>query len=329
MELVKQRDNVFDNLKAILIILVVFGHIITFLGLGGTFIRVDILIYSFHMPLFIFITGYFCKNFEKIEEKNIKTFITFIIFNTIYTVTFYEVDIINIFAPIHAYWYLLSMFLWKDLTKYVIKFKYPIILLILLSLYVGTIAEINRTFSISRTICFFPFFVMGYFMNEEKVKKIRNISRKVTMPILILTLTLTYIFFTNNGYFLELFQNAQSYHTTGVSNRFGLFIRLIQILISIVVTFCMINIITEKKIFITDIGKKTIMVYLLSPFIQHALADIIIKNFPNIVENFCYSLAICIVSTIIIVFICSRNIIFNMYNKMIETIYKSVTKCLS
>lgn len=329
MELVKQRDNVFDNLKAILIILVVFGHIITFLGLDGIFIKVNILIYSFHMPLFIFITGYFYKNFEKIEEKNIKTFITFIIFNTIYTIVFEGLNKINPCIPQHAYWYLFSMFLWKDLIKYAIKFKYPIILLILLSLYIGTITDINRFFSISRTICFFPFFVMGYFMSEEKVKKIRKFNHKVTILVLVLTLILTYYFFTNNRYFLELFQNAQSYHTTGVSNRFGLFIRLIQILISIVVTFCMINIITEKKIFITDIGKKTIMVYLLSPFIQHALANTIIKNFPNVVENFCYSLTICIVSTIIIVFICSRNIIFNMYNKMIETIYKSVTKCLS
>lgn len=326
MELVKkQRDNVFDNLKAVLIILVVFGHIISFLCLKGIFIKINILIYSFHMPLFIFITGYFCKNFEKLEEKNIKTFITFIIFNTLYTLVFEGLNIINVFVPLHAYWYLFSMFLWKDLMKYVIKFKFPIILLILLSLYVGTVNGIDRTFSMSRTICFFPFFVMGYFMNEEKVKKIRKISRKVTIPILILTITLTYVFFTKDSYFLELFQNAQSYHTTGVSNKFGIFVRLMQILISMLITICLINICTEKNIPISYIGRKTLTVFLISPFIQRSLSYYIINAIPNILENICYALIICISSTIIIVFICSLDIVFNTYNKCINWIYEKIT----
>ncbi len=326
MELVKQRDNVFDNLKAILIILVVFGHIITFLGLDGIFIKIDILIYSFHMPLFIFINGYFCKNFDKIEEKNIKTFITFIIFNTLYTIMFYDVEIINMLAPIHAYWYLFSMFFWKDLIKYAIKFKYSIILLILLSLYVGTINDINRTFSISRTICFFPFFVIGYYFNEEKIKKIRKIDKKITIPILVVTLIVTYFLFTNNNYFLELFQNAQSYHVTGVSNKFGILIRLLQIIIAMLITICMINLMTSKHLKITNIGKNTMTIYLLSPFIQKELSLRIINNFPDILENTYYSLSICIISTIIIVFLCSRDIIFNIYNKIIEFIYKIFIK---
>ncbi|MCM1447377.1 MAG: acyltransferase family protein [Bacteroides sp.] len=50
----KQRNPFWDTLKAILIVLVVLGH--TGMAMGEKWLSV---IYAFHMPLLIFISGYF------------------------------------------------------------------------------------------------------------------------------------------------------------------------------------------------------------------------------------------------------------------------------
>lgn len=52
----KERSLYWDTIKGLLIILVVFGHCGT--AVGNNLLSV---IYSFHMPLFILVSGFFSK----------------------------------------------------------------------------------------------------------------------------------------------------------------------------------------------------------------------------------------------------------------------------
>ena len=54
----KERVYKFDNLKLLLIVLVIFGHILEFVPNS---MDKYIFIYTFHMPCFMFVTGYFAK----------------------------------------------------------------------------------------------------------------------------------------------------------------------------------------------------------------------------------------------------------------------------
>ena len=70
----KTRDYHVDNIKGVLIILVVFGHLLSYLqDMNSTFaIGVRTFIYFFHMPGFIFMSGYLAKGFLKKEYKGEK-----------------------------------------------------------------------------------------------------------------------------------------------------------------------------------------------------------------------------------------------------------------
>ncbi|MCD8133214.1 MAG: acyltransferase family protein [Clostridiales bacterium] len=57
----KERNDHFDNIKAVLIFLVVLGHVFRNLGANGDEYLVYKIIYSFHMPAFLFVSGYFMK----------------------------------------------------------------------------------------------------------------------------------------------------------------------------------------------------------------------------------------------------------------------------
>ena len=60
------RNPYFDNAKAILIILVVIGHIIEpFIEDIYTLKIIYEFIYTFHMPAFILLSGYFFKTYQR------------------------------------------------------------------------------------------------------------------------------------------------------------------------------------------------------------------------------------------------------------------------
>ena len=66
----KSRNVYIDNVKALLIILVVVGHF-TDLAVDESEMMKSlfVFIYSFHMPLFIFVNGLLCKHIVKDRHR--------------------------------------------------------------------------------------------------------------------------------------------------------------------------------------------------------------------------------------------------------------------
>ena len=63
MSAIKERDYLWDNIKALLIFFVVAGHVLEMNPVKCEFaLGVDAFIYSFHMPAFVFASGFFSKN---------------------------------------------------------------------------------------------------------------------------------------------------------------------------------------------------------------------------------------------------------------------------
>lgn len=63
------RSGLFDNIKCLLIFLVVFGHMLEpQTGGGVNFIYLNI--YSFHMPAFIFVSGWFSRGQHPEKDRD-------------------------------------------------------------------------------------------------------------------------------------------------------------------------------------------------------------------------------------------------------------------
>ena len=78
-----RRIYLFDNVKTLAIIFVVVGHAINFLALtpkGNDLEKsLFVFIYSFHMPLFIFISGLFLKPMDTQTKFPRGKFISFLL----------------------------------------------------------------------------------------------------------------------------------------------------------------------------------------------------------------------------------------------------------
>ena len=265
---IKTRDYGFDNIKFILIILVVLGHILEEISTTGFMGVIRSVIYSFHMPLFVFISGYFSRMSKRKTERAFAEYlIPFFIFNTIYTMTIQGVLKVNIFLPQYAFWYLLSLFFWNISIDYIYKFKPIIIVSFILGIYCGLFGNIDRVFSLSRTICFFPFFILGYSFDKEKTEKLRSLNK--ALPVIGIALSVGLTAFANiKGYIpIKMYEMIQSYNNTKVDNIPGGIERAVIYLIAVLMIVCVISLVPNKEFWFTKYGTRTVCIYIFSSFL--------------------------------------------------------------
>lgn len=81
----KQREYLFDNYKVLLIVLVVIGHFIEPCYDQNPFLyELKWGIVAFHMPAFIFISGYFSKKIPSVKKLIGGLVIPYFVYEVIY-----------------------------------------------------------------------------------------------------------------------------------------------------------------------------------------------------------------------------------------------------
>ena len=180
----KQRSYYFDNGKFLLIFFVVLGHLITTYRDHQTFNALYNTIYTFHMPAFILISGYFAKSiftkdyFQKLAKKLL---LPYAIFQIIYTIMYYflldqDTFVIDLFNPQWSLWFLLSLFSMYVMLPLFTKMKkgLSLIMAVAIALIIGYVDFIGDYLSLSRTLVFFPYFLLGFYLKKEHFIKISS-----------------------------------------------------------------------------------------------------------------------------------------------------------
>lgn len=177
-----ERDVRLDSVKGLLILLVVLGHIIGTCGVGVLNDRIWYFIYLFHMPLFILISGYFTSRksdgeaFLESQLKIILPLIVFQILSILLLVIFFhhKLSISFLLTPYWTLWYLLSLVFWRLMIQYSPKtlIDKPYLYLacsLVIAVFCGLMVH-GRILSIQRTLSFYPFFLLGYYMRQGVIK---------------------------------------------------------------------------------------------------------------------------------------------------------------
>lgn len=184
------RIKKFDNMKCLGIFLIVLGHMFEAVNCGRIGEYLHMIIYSFHIPLFIFIMGYFAK---AKRYAWLKIFILYIVIQTIYLVAFNMKHLMtgewirkDYTTPFWLAWFLMLMLIYKLITPFVIKkpLKQKFMLLccvVILALFSSKIPCIGYRFSLNRVITFFPYFVLGTIWREMNFK----ITKKYLLLVLV------------------------------------------------------------------------------------------------------------------------------------------------
>lgn len=268
----KQRDPFFDNAKFLLIILVVLGHM---LSIGNSNYKLNLAttewIFSFHMPLFVFISGFFTKITDK--KKYIAGILkfteTFVVFTLIHILIEYlqgkpTNDYLLSICPKWTLWYLLCIIWWRLMLYFTppsIRNNYKLLVTIsvILCLTMGWI-PIDAQFSFQRTFAFLPFFMVGYAAGKNhiditaKKNKILNISFLVSIGI--------FFFIMPKSFISVLFQNRCFIHGPSASPILSFVFRVGWLFFASCMSYCFLSLVPRKEYPLTHFGQLTLFIYL-------------------------------------------------------------------
>lgn len=277
---IKTRDAYYCNLKFLLLFLVIFGHwieaYIDFFPWVNTIYRI---IYTVHMPLFIFLSGTFLTSGEQAKLQAFRYLSYYLIFQTI-TVLIGKMagGSYCLYRPCWHLWYLLSLSLWSFSVWRLERWTHlscrppyvkagTILLAVVIGCGAGCLPRIGRDLSLSRTLVFFPYILIGQLCP-------RDIFRSRRIPGIIALLGFVGLYFLFGCYIpTNFFYQADSYGALGES--LGIQLRLACYLMGGLFGIGILALTPERRFPFSLLGTDTLWIYLC-----HAPLVILFRQLP-------------------------------------------------
>ncbi|WP_294468606.1 acyltransferase family protein [uncultured Anaerofustis sp.] len=329
----KERNCFFDNLKGLIIILVVMFHLIP-TGQNFIFDSLYGFVFTFHMPFFILISGYFTRNNEKQARKAFSLLLLYYILSLLFYIfknqelylsisniknikLNYEFFIQPFISHYYVSWYLCVIFLYRVFCSSIANIKHFVIVSFIIGI-VGSLLRIDY-YMIRRALVLLPFFSIGYYLSKFKLEDIKKyfISKKLAIPFLILSFFLFIIAFyfalkMNKNFSVSCIPFGEKILLDIFSRKRTIILFLIMSYIfSLGVIYLISTVVTEKKCFFTLPGKNSLCIYFFHAFFtlfirKHILIPLLEIGGNDMIFSVLF---IAVVMTGLIVLIFSRDIV--------------------
>lgn len=270
------REYLFDNYKVLLIILVVIGHFIEPNYDQNPFLyELKWAIVAFHMPAFIFISGYFSKRIPSIKKLIkglvIPYFIYEILYYLLYTCILDKETGLYFTRPKFSLWYLMALFVWRIAAPLVQKIPHHLVLAMIGGLLVG-LTNLDNYLSIPRIVFFFPFFLAGVSFDSSCLSKYRN-RKGYICALTILGAFFAFLFVDNFHDTLtpKIFYGRYSYHEMELGNLEGMMIRILCYAVSFLLIYLFMLVLPAEKKSYSYLGQRTMAIYIFHGFIYSCL----------------------------------------------------------
>ncbi|MDF2925926.1 MAG: fucose 4-O-acetylase [Paenibacillaceae bacterium] len=270
-------DTFLINTRFLLIVSVFLGNIIE--PLIGQFAEVKALylwIFTFHMPLFVFVTGYFAR-YSLTGEQGKKTLqliaLQYFIFQSLYSimdVTVFQVPGIehSFFMPYLLCWFLMGHIIWRLmllLFKF-LKLQHPVLAATGLAVLIGYGGFDGGFLSITRAFVFLPFFVIGYSFDYAKFQAFLSGYRRVLAGAVSVALFAVLLIYAGDIHPRWLV-GAMNYMQMGHSEWYAGLYRLGLYALQLAASVGLLALVPRGESIMTDWGKRTLYVFLLHGFV--------------------------------------------------------------
>jgi fucose 4-O-acetylase-like acetyltransferase len=178
----RRRDPFFDNAKFLLIVFVVIGHNWFPLINHSRVVRAAYIdVYSFHMPAFILLSGYFSRSFtarpDQVRKLVKSVLLPYLLFQAAYlclvTWTDHRPFFLDLTTPVYLCWFLLALFVWRLSTPVWRALRQPVVVAVVVSVAAG-LMNVTLDFALGRILQFLPFFVLGLTLRPEHFAWLRR-----------------------------------------------------------------------------------------------------------------------------------------------------------
>ena len=309
MKKVKARDPFIDNARFLLVFLVVVGHFFSPIRRDYELIYdLNNIMGLFRMPALIMLTGFLSKGFMKpgyIEKIFKKILVPYLIFQFIlgyYYIFLYDKQTfyIDFLRPQYTLWFLLSLFIWNMLLFIFTRIKFPILIAIIIGVLIGYSSGAGHYVSLHRTLVFFPFFLLGFYMKKEHLNWFKKPVAKIfaIFAFIIAWFVLDYLFTQTEA--LRWIYGQRNYVAMGyVRMDIGL-VRLLIYGLSLMVAFGFLAFVPKKRTFFTHLGMRTAYIYILHAAIIRTLYKYYLNDWITEVWHLWMILIFALILTIIL-----------------------------
>ncbi len=269
----KNRVSKWDNIKCLLIILVAVGHFANQFAEDYSTMRiVAFFIYSFHMPLFIFMSGLLSKKLDKDSSFQWDKPVYFIMIGYLIKIITYLIKAAFHKDPIFEFWgddklpwYMFAMAAFLIINYLIRNIDWKVILpgSVLIACLAGYVTWIGSFLYISRILVFFPFYYLGYILNPEKVMEFTGkIWVKISsVAILFFAGYLSAAKITEIYPWIRMFTGRNAYEFIHIEGC-GFYHRVIFYIIALVMGLAIISLVPNKNNKkLSRIGRNTLQIY--------------------------------------------------------------------
>lgn len=276
-EAVDLRRYKFDNIRFILIFLVVFCHLAENIPRNeylNWFYRV---VYSFHIPAFFFLAGYFAR-FNK-EKIFLNLMYPYVLFQTIYRwfdaafLTEQPFDY-NYTTPYWVLWFLFVLIAYNVLIPMLDTDERNLQVMITVgafacSILAGRDVSIGVYMALSRFFTFIPFFVTGFYAGKNKItfqpREKLSLGRTVGIRIFSLLTVIAAIWYIRHYEITELMLWGSSSYAHG---EYTYYIKMcLQFIACLWIIFLLLYVPDKKIPVISELGKHTFWIFILHGFV--------------------------------------------------------------
>ncbi|MBZ4014692.1 acyltransferase family protein [Streptomyces purpurogeneiscleroticus] len=272
----KARDPFFDNAKYLAIVLVAMGHAWEPLTDGSRAAEaLYMVVYTFHMPAFIIISGYFSRSFDMRKDR-LQRLITgvavpYILFEVAYSFFKRWADDdpghpISLLDPWFLTWFLVALFIWRLTTPLWKIVRWPVPLALVIAMLASVSPDIGDDLDLQRVLQFLPFFVIGLFMKPEHFQWAQRRAVKwASLPIFASALVMAY--WAGPRMTSAWFYHRDSAQELGAPWWSGLVMTLALFGCSAVLVTCFFAWVPKRQMWFTVLGAGTLYGYLLHGFL--------------------------------------------------------------
>ena len=280
----------WDNVKFVLIYLVVLGHFMNRLKSDVPFIRgTHFFIYTFHMPAFLFLSGLFSK--RTIRERHCSKAIPYLFLYFFMNIFQFVLNLLatgkaerfSIFDEKGVPWFALTLFFAYLITMALSDFKG--VWLMIASISLGAMAgydmDLGAFLSGMRLFTMYPFFLAGYCTDAGRLsaftekKSVKVLSGLILLGTFVCSLLLQGRLY-NKIYFLK---GTLNYKEQGLLPYGGIY-RVIYYPVAFLLVFCVIAVIPAAEKVITGWGSRTIQVFAVHyPVLKLLLGKLRLKRY--------------------------------------------------
>ncbi|MEU8599588.1 acyltransferase family protein [Streptomyces parvulus] len=271
----RQRDAFFDNAKYLAIVLVGIGHAWGQILDGNrtveTLYRV---LYTFHMPAFIVISGYFSRSFD-LSPRRVKRLITgvavpYVVFEIAYTLHRRASEDpqsdFSLLDPTYLLWFLCALFVWRLTTPIWQTIRWPLPISLAIAGLASVTPSIGNDLNMQRVLQFLPCFVLGLVLRPEHFRLVRRRAARIAaVPVVVAALAVAWwsVPRMETGWF---YRNA-AMTDTGLPWWSGAIVTIALFGCSVVLTACFFAWVPGRRMWFTALGAGTIYGYLLHGFL--------------------------------------------------------------